>query len=63
MPRARRHTTTLVSPDTTGGAASARVGPGGISAHGDRIAFLSGDATLLSGDTNDGSDAFVRQLR
>ncbi|MEV0221481.1 hypothetical protein [Streptomyces sp. NPDC050704] len=59
----KKNTTTLVSPDTTGGAATAHVEPGGISAKGDRIAFLSGDATLLSGDTNDGYDAFVRRLR
>ncbi|MFC8125133.1 TolB family protein [Streptomyces sp. NPDC057302] len=55
--------TTLVTPDTTGGAASALVAPGGISADGRRIAFLSGDATLLSGDTNDGYDTFVRHVR
>ncbi|MFI6092725.1 TolB family protein [Streptomyces sp. NPDC051218] len=55
--------TTLVTPDTTGGTATAQVAPGGISADGRRIAFLSGDATLLSGDTNDGYDAFVRHTR
>lgn len=55
--------TTLVTPDTTGGAATAKVAPGGISADGRRIAFLSRDATLLSGDTNDGDDAFVRHVR
>ncbi|MEV2252660.1 hypothetical protein AB0I94_19155 [Streptomyces sp. NPDC050147] len=55
--------TTLVTPDTTGGAASAQVAPGGISADAHRIAFLSGDATLLSGDTNDGYDTFVRHVR
>ncbi|MFG2649533.1 hypothetical protein [Streptomyces sp. NPDC048436] len=55
--------TTLVTPDTTGGAATARVAPGGISADGSRIAFTSGDKTLLSGDTNDRDDAFVRHLR
>ena len=55
--------TTLVTPDTTGGASSALVAPGGLSADARRIAFLSGDATLLSGDTNDGYDAFVRHVR
>lgn len=55
--------TTLVTPDTTGGAASARVAPGGISADARRIAFLSGDETLLSGDTNDRDDVFVRHVR
>ncbi|MGA4851562.1 TolB family protein [Streptomyces sp. G5(2025)] len=55
--------TTLVTPDTTGGAATAGVTPGGISANGRRIAFLSADEKLLSGDTNDGDDAFVRHLR
>ncbi|MGV9879130.1 TolB family protein [Streptomyces sp. NPDC003006] len=55
--------TTLVTPDTTGGAATADVAPGGVSADGRRVAFLSGDGTLLSGDTNDGNDAFVRHLR
>ncbi|MEV0117520.1 hypothetical protein AB0H77_30495 [Streptomyces sp. NPDC050844] len=56
-------TTTLISPDTTGGTASAEVAPGGISASGARIAFYSADATLLSGDTNDGYDVFVRHMR
>ncbi|MEV0320679.1 TolB family protein [Streptomyces sp. NPDC050658] len=55
--------TTLVSPDTTGGAASAQVLPGGIAKDGARIAFLSGDASLLGGDTNDGYDTFVRHVR
>lgn len=59
----KKGSTTLVTPDTTGGAATAKVAPGGISADGRRIAFLSGDATLLSGDTNDGDDAFVRHVR
>ncbi|WP_309030991.1 TolB family protein [Streptomyces alfalfae] len=59
----RTNTTTLVSPDTTGGVASAEVAPGGIAADGRRVAFLSADETLLSGDTNDGDDAFVRRLR
>lgn len=55
--------TTLVTPDITGGAATAQVAPGGISADARRVAFLSGDETLLSGDTNDGYDAFVRHVR
>ncbi|WP_030785324.1 PD40 domain-containing protein [Streptomyces sp. NRRL S-920] len=59
----KRGTTTLVTPDTTGGAATADVGPGGISADGRKVAFLSGDPALLSGDTNDGDDAFVRHVR
>ncbi|MFI8877627.1 TolB family protein [Streptomyces sp. NPDC055243] len=59
----KKGSTTLVTPDTTGGAASAQVAPGGISADGRRIAFLSGDASLLGGDTNDGYDTFVRHLR
>lgn len=59
----KKGSTTLVTPDTTGGTATAKVAPGGISADGRRIAFLSGDATLLSGDTNDGDDAFVRHVR
>lgn len=59
----KKGSTTLVTPDTTGGTATAKVAPGGISADGRRITFLSGDATLLSGDTNDGDDAFVRHAR
>ncbi|MFI8929805.1 TolB family protein [Streptomyces sp. NPDC053474] len=53
----------LVTPDATGGTASAKVAPGAISANGRRVAFLSADAGLLRGDTNDGYDAFVRYLR
>ncbi|WP_447040186.1 hypothetical protein [Streptomyces sp. DSM 118878] len=59
----RKNTTTLISPDTTGGAASAKVAPGGVAADGRRIAFTSHDETLLDGDTNDGDDVFVRHLR
>ncbi|CAM5311913.1 putative protein OS=Streptomyces alboniger OX=132473 GN=CP975_25445 PE=3 SV=1 [Streptomyces alboniger] len=59
----KRNSTTLVSPDTTGGVATAKVRPGGITADGRRAAFLSADGTLLEGDTNDGDDAFVRHLR
>ncbi|MFF1378016.1 hypothetical protein [Streptomyces sp. NPDC058308] len=59
----KRGTTTLVTPDTSGGTATASVDPGGISAGARRIAFASSDATLLPGDTNDGDDVFVRHLR
>ncbi|WP_055703175.1 TolB family protein [Streptomyces silaceus] len=59
----RTGTTTLVSPDANGGAATANVLPGGISADGRRIAFESSDKTLLPGDTNDGQDIFVRHVR
>ncbi|MEV0441695.1 hypothetical protein AB0I84_34795 [Streptomyces spectabilis] len=55
--------TVLVTPDATGGTASAKVAPGALSAKGERVAFLSADAGLLPGDTNDGYDAFVRHLR
>ncbi|WP_172382183.1 PD40 domain-containing protein [Streptomyces sp. MNP-20] len=54
--------TALVTPDATGGTASAKAVPGAISANGKRVAFLSADAGLLPGDTNDGYDAFVRYL-
>ncbi|MEU0739409.1 hypothetical protein [Streptomyces sp. NPDC006134] len=57
-------TTTLVTPDTTGGTATASVAPGGIADGARRIAFTSWDASLVpGGDTNDDSDAFVRHLR
>ncbi|MFD6432245.1 TolB family protein [Streptomyces venezuelae] len=59
----RKGATTLVSPDTGGGAATADVVPGGIARNGARVIFTSSDATLLPGDTNDGADAFVRHLR
>ncbi|QES44037.1 hypothetical protein DEJ49_26305 [Streptomyces venezuelae] len=59
----RKGTTTLVSPDTSGGAATADVLPGGIARNGARVTFTSSDATLLPGDTNDGDDVFVRHLR
>uniref|UniRef100_UPI000AFDF976 TolB family protein n=1 Tax=Streptomyces atriruber TaxID=545121 RepID=UPI000AFDF976 len=59
----KKGATTLVTPDTSGGAATATVAPGGISADARRIAFSSGDAGLLPGDTNDGNDVFVRHLR
>ncbi|MFJ2768215.1 TolB family protein [Streptomyces sp. NPDC087300] len=59
----KKGTTTLISPDTTGGAATANVLPGGISRDGRRVAFESSDASLLPGDTNDGYDVFVRHLR
>ncbi|RFU83685.1 hypothetical protein DY218_26535 [Streptomyces triticagri] len=53
---------TLVTPDTTGGAAHGIVEAGGVSGDGKRIAFVSGDETLLPEDTNGGYDAFVRHL-
>ncbi|WAL98060.1 TolB family protein [Streptomyces sp. Je 1-369] len=59
----KKGTTTLVSPDTGGGAATANVLPGGIARDGARVTFESSDATLLPGDTNDGNDIFVRHLR
>ncbi|MET8450025.1 hypothetical protein [Streptomyces sp. NPDC005209] len=53
--------TTLVTPDGTGGTASAEVVPGGIAAGARRIAFTSWDGTLNAhGDTNDERDVFVR---
>ncbi|MEV5534741.1 TolB family protein [Streptomyces prunicolor] len=60
----RKGTTVLVTPDRTGGTASATVLPGGIADGARRIAFLSYDPTLIpGGDTNDTSDAFVRHLK
>lgn len=60
----KKGTTTLVTPDTTGGTASAEVLPGGIADGARRIVFQSSDPTLIpAGDTNDGTDAFVRHLR
>lgn len=60
----KKGTTTLVTPDTTGGAATAGVAPGGIARGARVIAFTSADATLIpGGDGNEGSDAFVRRLR
>ncbi|ATL30719.1 PD40 domain-containing protein [Streptomyces formicae] len=59
----KKGTTTLVTPDTEGGAATANVLPGGISGDARRIAFDSSDASLLPGDTNDGGDVFVRHVR
>ncbi|MEU7583004.1 hypothetical protein AB0B50_36145 [Streptomyces sp. NPDC041068] len=59
----KKGTTTLVSPDTAGGAATANVLPGGISRDGTRVTFESSDKALLPGDTNDGDDVFVRHLR
>ncbi|MET8077391.1 hypothetical protein [Streptomyces sp. NPDC005303] len=60
----RKGTTTLVTPDTTGGTATADVLPGRISDGARRILFRSSDPTLIpAGDTNDGADVFVRHLR
>ncbi|QEU91606.1 TolB family protein [Streptomyces kanamyceticus] len=59
----KKGTTTLVTPDAEGGAATANVLPGGISGDARRIAFESADASLLPGDANDGDDVFVRHVR
>ncbi|MFI1357648.1 TolB family protein [Streptomyces sp. NPDC020898] len=60
----KKGTTTLVTPDTSGGTASADVLPGRIADGARRILFESSDPTLIpAGDTNDGADAFVRHLR
>ncbi|MFC9844654.1 hypothetical protein ACFWFF_30565 [Streptomyces sp. NPDC060223] len=59
----KKGTTTLVTPDTTGGTASAGVLPGGIADGARSIVFLSYDPTLIpAGDTNEARDAFVRHL-
>ena len=64
-PRAlKKGTTTLVTPDTTRGTATAEVLPGRIADGARRIVFRSSDPTLIpAGDTNDGADVFVRHLR
>ncbi|PSM37774.1 hypothetical protein C6Y14_40620 [Streptomyces dioscori] len=60
----RKGTTVLVTPDTTGGTATADVLPGGIAEGARRIAFRSADPGLIpAGDTNEGTDVFVRHLR
>ncbi|MEV1083528.1 hypothetical protein AB0I98_35825 [Streptomyces sp. NPDC050211] len=60
----KKGTTTLVTPDTTGGTATAEVLPGRIADGARRIVFQSSDPTLIpAGDLNDGADAFVRHLR
>ncbi|MFD0308234.1 TolB family protein [Streptomyces sp. NPDC127119] len=60
----RKGTTVLVTPDTTGGTATADVLPGRIADGARRIAFRSADPSLIpAGDTNDGTDVFVRHLR
>ncbi|MER6161866.1 hypothetical protein ABT147_41260 [Streptomyces sp. NPDC001868] len=57
-------TTTLLTPDTTGGTATAYVEPGMIADGGVRIAFESPDPALIpAGDTNDARDVFVRHTR
>jgi hypothetical protein len=59
-------TTTLVDVDSAGNAADAGSGPGGfrpnISADGRSVVFMSGATNLVSGDTNDVADEFVRGL-
>ncbi|MPY49280.1 TolB-like translocation protein [Streptomyces acidicola] len=60
----KKGTTTLVTPDSTGGTATADVLPGGIADGARRIVFRSSDPELIpAGDTNDGTDVFVRHLR
>lgn len=60
----RKGTTTLVTPDTAGGTATADVLPGRIADGARRILFQSTDPTLIpAGDTNDGTDIFVRHSR
>ncbi|MDX3455946.1 hypothetical protein PV396_29070 [Streptomyces sp. ME02-8801-2C] len=60
----KRGTTTLVTPDTHGGTATAEILPGRIADGARRIVFQSSDPTLIpKGDTNDGADAFVRHVR
>ncbi|MCX4697710.1 hypothetical protein [Streptomyces sp. NBC_01373] len=60
----KKGTTTLVTPDTTGGTATAEVLPGRIADGARGVLFQSSDPTLIpAGDTNEGTDAFVRHLR
>ncbi|MCX5560998.1 hypothetical protein [Streptomyces sp. NBC_00038] len=60
----KKGTTSLVTPDTTGGTATADVLPGRIADGARSILFLSSDPTLIpAGDTNEGTDAFVRHQR
>lgn len=60
----RKGTTTLVTPDTAGGTATADVLPGRIADGARRILFQSTDPTLIpAGDTNEDTDIFVRRLR
>lgn len=60
----KKGTTTLVTPDATGGTATAEVLPGRIADGARRIVFRSSDPELIpAGDTNDGADVFVRHLR
>ncbi|MER6013926.1 hypothetical protein [Streptomyces bluensis] len=60
----KKGTTTLVTPDTTGGTATADVLPGRIADGARRMVFRSSDPELIpAGDTNDGADVFVRHLR
>lgn len=60
----KKGTTTLVTPDRTGGTATADVLPGRIADGARRIVFQSSDPGLIpAGDTNEGTDAFVRHVK
>ncbi|MDX3640551.1 hypothetical protein [Streptomyces sp. MB09-02B] len=60
----KKGTTVLLTPDTTGGTATASVAPGAIADGGGRVAFESRDPALVpAGDTNDARDVFVRHTR
>ncbi|MDX2606650.1 hypothetical protein PV379_38855 [Streptomyces caniscabiei] len=60
----KRGTTVLLTPDPTGGTATASVEPGAIADGAGRVAFVSGDPALIpGGDTNDAPDVFVRHTR
>lgn len=60
----KKGTTTLVTPDRAGGTATADVLPGRIADGARRIVFQSSDPTLIpAGDTNEGTDAFVRHVK
>ncbi|WP_216590477.1 TolB family protein [Streptomyces brasiliscabiei] len=60
----KKGTTVLLTPDTTGGTATAYVEPGMIADGAARIAFESQDPSLVpGGDTNDARDVFVRHTR
>ncbi|WP_371576717.1 hypothetical protein [Streptomyces sp. NBC_01314] len=60
----KRGTTVLVSPDTTGGTATAHVEPGMIADGAGRVVLESQDPALVpAGDTNEARDVFVRHAR
>ena len=60
----KRGTTVLLTPDPTGGTATASVEPGAIADGAGRVAFVSGDPALVpGGNTNDAPDVFVRHTR